>query len=376
MGSIGILGSYGGLNLGDEAILAAMLASLRQARPHDELIVFSRDAGHTRQHHDADRVVATREACREDVAPEIEQLDLLLLGGGGLLYDTEARAYLRDVRLAQEQHVPTFAFAVGAGPLSDLEDRKLVCETLQSMDGVTVRDEESKRVLEDVGVKRPIEVTADPALLLTPESFEEQLLRREGIDPAAACVGISVREPGRAASDLDEDSYHALLAHVADFIVERFDAEVVFISTERNDIRHAHAVMGQMVAAECGQVLKGRYGPRQLLGLMEYLDLVVGMRLHILIFAALAGVPFLPLPYAGKVWAFAEEVGMRAPASVERKSLGPLLAELDRLWDARHERSDQLRDAVPALRERARKTTELAVALLSDDDREAHSATG
>jgi polysaccharide pyruvyl transferase WcaK-like protein len=121
--------------------------------------------------------------------------------------------------------------------------------------------------------------------------------------------------------------------------------------------------------------MKGRYGPHQLLGLMDHLDLIVGMRLHILIFAALAGVPFLPLPYAGKVWSFADAVGMGAPAGAETASVGLLLAELDRLWDARDERRDQLRQAVQALRKRARKTTELALAYLPTDDR-SRPATG
>jgi polysaccharide pyruvyl transferase CsaB len=366
MATIGITGSYGGLNIGDEAILASMLASLREERPDDELVVFSRNAAHTRKHQDADRVVGARRAYREEVAPEVERLDLLLLGGGGILYDEEARVYLRDVRLGQEHDVPTFAFAVGVGPLQALEDRQLVRETVEAMDGVTVRDEESKRVLEDVGVKRPIEVTADPALLLTPQPFDGQLLLREGIDSEASRVGISVREPGRAASDLDHERYHAVLAHAADFIVHRFNADVVFVPMERVDIRHGHAVIGHMTAADRGQVLKGHYGPRQLLGLMDHLDLVMGMRLHMLIFAALAGVPFLPLPYAGKVWSFTEAVGMRAPAGAEAESVGPLLAELDRLWDARDERRDDLRQAVQALQERARKTIDLALAHLPD----------
>jgi polysaccharide pyruvyl transferase CsaB len=365
MARIGISGSYGGLNVGDEAILAAILASLRQARPGDELVVFSRDAAHTRNHHDADRVVAAREASREEVAPEIEQLDLFLLGGGGILYDSEARAYLRGVRLALECGVPTFAYAVGVGPLDDLEDRRVVRETLEQMDGVTVRDEASRLVLEDVGVERRIEVTADPALLLTAEPFDRQWLCQQGIDPAAPLVAMSVREPGRAASHLDEQDYHLLLAHAADFIVHRFDAEVVFVPLERGDIRHAHAVIGCMIAAERGHVLKQQYRPGQLLGLMGHFDFVVGMRLHVLILAAVAGVPFLPLPYAEKVQAFVGMLGMSAPAAVDRESAGLLLAALDRLWDCRDQQRDQLREAVPVAQQRARKTTELAVALLT-----------
>lgn len=90
---IGISGSYGGLNTGDEAILTSMLASLRGARPGqpDEFVVFSRNADHTAAHHRVDRVVPTRDLNRDQVLAEIERLDLLLLGGGGILYNGEAR---------------------------------------------------------------------------------------------------------------------------------------------------------------------------------------------------------------------------------------------------------------------------------------------
>lgn len=79
---IGISGSYGGLNLGDEAIPTCALRELRQAAPDAELVVFSRNAEHTEAQQAADRVVAVREAGRDEIGPEIQRLDLLLLGGG------------------------------------------------------------------------------------------------------------------------------------------------------------------------------------------------------------------------------------------------------------------------------------------------------
>lgn len=232
------------------------------------------------------------------------------------------------------------------------------------MNVVTVRDGESRRVLEDVGVEREIEVTADPAILLDAERFTEGMLRNEGIEPGATLVGMSVREPGAAATDLDEGGYHQLLAQAGDFIVHRFAAELVFVAMERDDIRHPHAVVAHMRAADRAQVLKRHYSPQQLLGLMDHLDFVVGMRLHFLMFAAIAGLPFLPLPYAGKVFDFVEAVGMPAPGGAQRSAAGPLLAALDAMWDAREAHRAILRQRVPALQERARRTPDLAVALL------------
>ena len=173
------------------------------------------------------------------------------------------------------------------------------------------------------------------------------MLADEGVRDHGRLVGFSVREPGKAAPDLDVAGYHALLAEAADFVVHRFGADVLFVPIERDDIRHSHAVIGRMLAADRAHVLKGTYSPQQLLGLMDHLDLVVGMRLHFLLFAALGAVPFLPLPYAAKVTDFVTALGVPPPARVSRESAGPLLAAIDRAWDCREQQRAQLLARLP-----------------------------
>ena len=142
---------------------------------------------------------------RVDSAEVLAQLDLLILGGGGILYDQEARRYLRVVRVAQERGLPLLTYAVGVGPLNDGVDTGMVRETLAGATEVTVRDQESRMVLEEAGLLNPITVTADPAFLLEPEDFPARLLREEGVPAGKRLVGMSVREPGRAAERLDVD---------------------------------------------------------------------------------------------------------------------------------------------------------------------------
>lgn len=356
--TIGVLGSYGGLNLGDEAILTCVLKCLRRHRPQARLVVFSRNVEHTRVHHDGLQTVSWQRVGRERTHSAVAELDALVLGGGGILYDGEASKYLRMVQAAHELGIPTFGYAVGAGPLREREDRRIVRETLDGLTDLTVRDEESKLVLEDAGVTRQITVTADPAMLLESEPFTRRMLAAEGIPLDARLVGMSVREPGRAAEHLDEASYHALLGEVGDFLVRRLDATLVFVPMEADDVRHAHAVLSHMTAARRGRILHGSYRPGQILGLARHLDLAVGMRLHFLMFMAMAGVPFLPLPYAGKVFDFAQAVGAPALTGVAREEAGPLLAEVDRLWDEHTTRMPQLRSRVRALRARAALTCE------------------
>jgi polysaccharide pyruvyl transferase CsaB len=366
--TIGILGSYGGLNVGDEAILTCIVECLRGARPDAEIVVFSRRPEHTVDRHQVDRVVPWRGVSREDVIHDIERLDLLVLGGGGILYDGEARHYMRAVLSAQHRGIPTYGYSVGAGPLRDPEDMVLVRDGLEGMTSFTARDEETKLVLEDIGVGRSVEVTADPAMLLRPEEFTAEMLLREGVPEYNHLVGMSVREPGRAATNLDVEGYHALLAVAADFIVHRLDAHILFIPMERDDIRRSHAVLSHMVAPDRARVLNGDYSPNQMLGMMRHLDFVVGMRLHVLIFAAISGVPFLPLPYAGKVFDFARTVGAPALVGVTREAAGPLLAAVDRMWDLREEQGMHIRQRMVEQQRRAQRACALVHQILDRVD--------
>jgi polysaccharide pyruvyl transferase WcaK-like protein len=121
---------------------------------------------------------------------------------------------------------------------------------------------------------------------------------------------------------------------------------------------------------ERATVLRTTYDPREVLRLIGELDFAIGMRLHFVIFAACAGVPVLPLPYAGKVFDFAQRVGAPALTGVARSEAGPLLAELDRLWDERAENTQQLRQRILVLRERARETCKRFRALVEKIDAE------
>ncbi|MFD2763408.1 polysaccharide pyruvyl transferase family protein [Micromonospora eburnea] len=362
--TIGVLGSYGGRNLGDEAILTGLLSDLRHLEPNARIIVFSRNPAHTAMAHPDVEAVPWEGVSRADSSLILADLDLLILGGGGILYNREARRYLRVVRVAQERGLPLLTYAVGVGPLSDSVDTGMVRETLAGATEVTVRDQESRMVLEEAGLLNPITVTADPAFLLEPEDFPESWLREEGVPAGKRLVGLSVREPGRAAERLDIDGYHRLLAQIGDFLVHRIDAYVLFVPMERDDIRHSHGVMSHMTTAERGRILHGDYSPRQILGLMRHFDLAVGMRLHFLIFAAMAGTPFLPLPYAGKVFDLAQRLGVPALRGVEREVEGPLLAEVDRLWDERDARAEQTARLVAKVCDQARTTSHVTRGVL------------
>jgi len=364
---VGISGSYGGLNLGDEAILQGIITQLRQALPA-EITVFSRDVDDTRRRHpNVGRIVPVRTLARNEVMPDVERLDLLILGGGGILFDAEAGVYLREVELALERSVPVMVYAIGAGPLKTSQAQRLVREVLSRVDVITVREAGARKLLEEVGVKREIIVTGDPAFLLKPEPLAPAALEREGLDRGRRLIGMSVREPGSAAPDIDEQVYHGLLANAADFMVERFDADVVFVPMEPKmlDVRHCHAVIAQMLRAQRATVLKGEYTSGQMLTIVGRFAFAVGMRLHFLIFAALQGVPFVALPYSSKVEGFLADMKVVMPP-LHQVNAGRLIAHIDHYWDRRTQHARAIQKLLPAMQKRARETNQIAVQLLSE----------
>jgi polysaccharide pyruvyl transferase CsaB len=363
---IGISGSYGGFNLGDEAILDVILSELRRSFAA-EITVFCRDPDDTRRRHGVDHAYGLKQTSRREAQHVIEDLDLFILGGGGILYDADAEMYLREVRLAHEVGTPVMVYAISAGPLVDPPLRARVREALDPSAVITVRDRQTRQLLEEIGVEQEIVLTADPALLLEPEPLTlEEILRAEAIDPEARLIGFSVREPGPAAPGLAVEHYHRLLANAADYMVDRLDAEVVFFPMERRafDVQHSHGVVGHMSHAQRATVLKRDYSPRQILSLLSHFQFAVGMRLHFLIFSALADVPFVGLPYATKVSGFLEELQVKAPL-LEHVSAGQLIAEIDRAWHDRQELCRKVGAALPALRRRAGMNNELASRVLS-----------
>jgi polysaccharide pyruvyl transferase CsaB len=364
---IGITGSYGGLNLGDEAILHSMVAQLRRDLPV-EITVFSRDPEDTLKRHGVERAVPVRKMSRSETTPEVERLDVLVVGGGGILFDAEARTYLREAQIAKEKGVPVMLYAVGAGPLNHASVQAAVREVLEQVDIVTVRERSAQQVLEAAGVHREIIVTGDPALLLKPEPLPRGVLRSEGLEGRRRLIGMSVREPGVAAPDIDPKEYHALLANAADFMVDRYDADVVFVPMERSvlDSQHSHAVIALMLRAQRASVLKSVYTSGQLLSLMGRFDFAVGMRLHFLIFAAMRGVPFVALPYAGKVSGFLEELQIPAPP-LQLVNAGRLTAYIDESWDQMRATKAKLAKNVGPLQKRSQETHRILLELVTQE---------
>jgi polysaccharide pyruvyl transferase WcaK-like protein len=71
---------------------------------------------------------------------------------------------------------------------------------------------------------------------------------------------------------------------------------------EKTDVQHSHGVVAHMQHAERAEILRRRYSLRRILDVMGHFESAVGIRLHILIFATLRGVPFATAIHFQSLW--------------------------------------------------------------------------
>lgn len=344
-----IAGAFGYGNTGDDAIHTCTIKELREQISGVRVIALSADPEETKQRYN---IEALNWQDISQIIKAAESSDLMILGGGGLFYDywgVDPDAILTPRHgeisfcvgyclLATLLNKPLMIYAVGVGPLHSETGKLYTRLAFEQARAVTVRDPESKSLLESTGLDPDrVVVTADPAFRLEPADEQQvrQLLESEAsIEIVSPVVGVALRNwnVGVAPEFWERETAAAL-----DRFIQQNGGTVVFVPFHRpvegsslaDDPEVARRVRGYMTQQERAVVLQNEYQPAELAGLIASCDLVLGMRLHSVIFAIKAGVPTVALTYDPKVSSSLARVGCSqygmALESMTADKLGALL---------------------------------------------------
>jgi polysaccharide pyruvyl transferase WcaK-like protein len=226
---------------------------------------------------------------------------------------------------------------------------------------ITLRDEDSLKVLQQIGVTRPpVKVTADPVFSLEPldtDYKEMQQLLTQYCPGEGKIIGVSVRQwPALK-------GYQPELAQALDMLV-REGYQVIFIPMDfPADIKESQKIAALM--KEPSKLLDRYLTSHQHAALISYLQLMIGMRLHALIFAASQEVLFQGISYDPKVDSFLHQFGekpLKGNAEVMTEQIFSLLASTGKQEKIRHKARE--------LRSRAEETAHLALSLCRSSSRE------
>lgn len=350
-----VSGYYGSGNAGDEAMLAGVIAGMREAAGEVDFVVISRRPGLTARTH------GVRSIGRTDVRSlrrELRASSLLISGGGSLFQDvTSARSclyYLWIVHQALRAGVPVVAIGQGIGPLRRRWLRALVRRCLNRVQGIAVRDSGSARELQRLGVARaPVRVAADLSLAMPPADPQRvaEAWRDLGIGVPASVLAVAPRTwRVRGQADGSLPKLATAIRQAAASLGQPWQVVCFPMQRPQDD-----AACAALAAAVDGLVAGKELTPPMLAAMAGQTRAVVAMRLHALIFAATGGAMPVAVSYDPKVQALMTDLGLPTVATTDRFDEARLAAAIVEAWNADDAARAKLRRVMEERRDAVRE---------------------
>ena len=322
-----ICGAYGFGNTGDDAILQAIIGEMRRIDAHMPVTVLSRRPKDTQR---AFGVNACHRFGVFAIRRVMRRSQLFISGGGSLMQDVTSRLslwyYLSTIRMAHGCGCKVQMYGCGIGPVLREQHRKLAASVLNaSVDVITLREPDSLKELQSMGVTKPeILLTADPALTLPAASEDEidSVLLRAGIPTHGKYLCFALR------NWKGFEDKAPLFAQAAKYAYETYSLTPVFAAVEK----HLDPVAGRLAAAGLDiphYFLDDAGSAGTIIGALSRMQAVVSMRLHALIFAAGQGIPLAGVVYDPKVSAFLRYIGQENFLDLDALTADALKAMID-----------------------------------------------
>lgn len=370
-----ISGYYGFHNSGDEAVLRSILLALKEQGQALGLevqpIVLSGDPAWTSEMYGVESAHRMRPA---EVLRALKGSHGLISGGGSLLQDaTSAKTipyYTGVMKLAQMLGKPTFAYAQGIGPVNRRWLYPMIAGVMKKSAYVSVRDADSASLLGRIGMpKDRIEVVPDPVMgLPLPKAEALAFDALSGsltgtVSGGIPVVGVSLRPWRQDGADI------ARIVAALEALSHRRPVILRFLPF--------HTPMDRELSEEIMAKLEGRLGagssaelhdpgddPQQMLLAVSRCQLLLGMRLHALIYAAGREVPLLGISYDPKIDQFLARLGLKPIGTTEDLHVEAFVAAACSLLDDADGWKNRHGEAIQALRLQAQRPAQQILTML------------
>lgn len=362
MKNVFLFGYYGFQNTGDEAILESIIKQFKKALPDIKLSILTYKAKETSQNYGVHAI--SRNQYR-DILKAIRESDVVISGGGSILQDvTSSRSliyYLAIIFLAKRMGKKVMFYGNGFGPITRMINKFLVKYIINQVDVITVRDYQSKEVMQALGVKKNINVTADVTFVMEPASEEEvkAIYERLKIDDNKKVIGISIRQWK------GQENYKKIIASTGDYLMKR-NFEVLFIPMQYpEDLKITEEVANMMEKKP--KIVYEKYLPCKTLAIISKLYMLIGMRLHSLIFAAISGIPMVGLEYEPKILNFLKLANQKSGGKVEALDQIHLWTTIDQVLESRDKIAIELNKTREQLKKKAKENMETFIQFVKEE---------
>ena len=337
-----IAGYYGFGNTGDEAILSAIIQKLRADLENPQICVLSGNPEVVKQIHGTDSIHW------EDIKGILEKMticDVVIIGGGGIFHDywgVDASSvftsrhsgisfYMTICLMAELLNKPIVLYSVGIGPLFTDAGKEFTKNILKKSSLVFVRDQRSRQEAINLGLhKANIHLSVDPVFGL--EDFGEsgnndlqqnqQRIITNMDDLPRPLLGISVRNWD---INFEQEYWEIEIANAIDLFHDLYGGTTIFLPFQNSqeillDDGKVSACIQAKLRSKKASIISDIVSIKDTYSIISCCDLVLGMRLHSIIFALKKSIPLVGIMYDPKLLSIFEHQNLRK-FGIDLKSL-------------------------------------------------------
>jgi len=312
-----IMSSSGYKNIGNEAIIKVIIDHIKKINPQAKLVMNSYNPQYSYNLHK----IKTCKRVGLGLFITLLRSNYVIIAGDELIniqfsewlqnksifyrltHIFEAKLRIFTALLAKILNKKIIFYAVGISSIPNTFMKFLTYIVFNISDFVSVRNNESKEILEGIGVKKNILIINDPSFYLKPinKVKAKKYLSKEGIDINKFLVGLSLRSLGdkKLNSDLIKS-----LSKTMNFLLKQKNTEIIcFIFSKHpynpleNDTAITQELKKHIKNNTSFKIINHNYAPDEVKGMVGSMDYFIGMRLHSVIFASSMKVPFVCIPY-------------------------------------------------------------------------------
>lgn len=309
MFDIMLSGYYGFSNSGDEALLSAIIQSLRSEKEDVSIIVLSKMPSETAKKHN---VFSINRNNFLHILKYIKRCKLFVNGGGSLIQDitsTHSLIYYTMLMFSAKHYgLKVMLYANGIGPITRKYNIKTAFKALKICDYISLREPESIKELKLLGLNADESIlSSDPALVLQQVDKEciDQIFYNEKIDTTKKYFGITVRQ-----WKSNDANFTSKLSKAISKISVTNNVIPLFIPMQfPNDYNISKEIISKLDVPFA--ILNNDYDVSELMGVISKTEMVIAMRLHTLIYASSVSVPIVGIVYDPKIKSFMEYLNLK-----------------------------------------------------------------
>lgn len=292
---------YGAGNIGDDAILSGILTSCRMYMPDDTLYgALTHNPDFTKAHTEIDYVWHLK----KDSYAAFNWATHIIFGGATLIGRWGISNCSHLIRLAHKMKKPACMVGVGVTDRPSEDQLTILRETFGSLDMITLRSEADKKIAVSYGLlPKRLWVCADCAF-------------------AIDCKGISYKPKNTFGINLVHEKLpekHSYVKTITRFLAESpKDSYFTFICGEaRKDSNYDFMLLSNLHKQFQGKFICTHFAYHDFLKILASCRVVLTMRMHMVIFCSLIGVPCIPLVRERKTQLMADALGLSYTLSLD-----------------------------------------------------------